>query len=66
MFTHSKGDHILAKVAGVGAISVLCLGDCFDGLSDGGANVFPWLLCSSRIFRFGLTVADVPQTDFYR
>jgi hypothetical protein len=30
-----------------------------------GAIAVLWLLCSSRIFRFGLTVADVPKTDFY-
>jgi hypothetical protein len=52
--------------AGVLAIAVLGLDDRFDGLSDGGVIVFPWLLCSTRIFRFGLTVADVPQSDFYR
>jgi hypothetical protein len=59
MYTQSKGDRILSMVAEVGAIT---LGDC----GDGGAIAFPWLLCSSRILRFGWTVADVPQSDFYR
>jgi hypothetical protein len=66
MFTHSKGDRSLSMAAGVWRLQSFNGAINLDGWSDGGAIAFPWLLCSGKIFRMGMTVLAVPRSVFYR